>query len=398
MTKVVNVSEAKETAVSVSRKVLRFPLSYRIEHWVAVASFITLAITGLVQKFADVTLSKSLIALLGGIERVRVIHRVAAVVLMLEVVYHLGAVGYRLFVQRSRLNMLPTLDDVQALIGTFLYNLGLRKSRPQQGRYTAEEKLEYWAFVWGTVIMVITGFMMWNPIATTRFLPGEAIPAAKAAHGNEALLAVLAVIIWHVYHVHLRRFNKSMFTGYLTEEEMLEEHPLELADLKAGVAARPLDPQVVARRQRAFFAAYGVIATALLVGIYFFVTFEQTAITTVPPAEEVVVFAPLTPTPLPTPVPTRTPAPQVALSWEGGIASLLQQKCAACHINTKLGGLDLSTYQGALKGGNSGPAIVPGDPGASLLVTKQAAGNHPGQLSGDELALIRQWIEAGAPE
>jgi hypothetical protein len=58
----------------------------------------------------------------------------------------------------------------------------------------------------------------------------------------------------------------------------------------------------------------------------------------------------------------------------------------------------LSTYQGALKGGNSGPAIVPGDPGASLLVTKQAAGNHPGQLSGDELALIRQWIEAGAPE
>jgi hypothetical protein len=110
--------------------------------------------------------------------------------------------------------------------------------------------------------MVITGFMMWNPIATTGFLPGEAIPAAKAAHGNEALLAVLAVIIWHVYHVHLRRFNKSMFTGYLTEEEMLEEHPLELADLKAGVAARPLDPQVVARRQRAFFAAYGVIATA----------------------------------------------------------------------------------------------------------------------------------------
>ncbi|MER3543204.1 MAG: hypothetical protein C4311_01045 [Chloroflexota bacterium] len=398
MSKVVNVSEAKEAAVSLSRKVLRFPLSYRIEHWVAVASFIPLAITGLVQKFADVTLSKSLIALLGGIERVRVIHRVAAVVLMLEVVYHLGAVGYRLFVQRARPSMLPTVDDARALIGTFLYNLGLRKSRPQQGRYTAEEKLEYWAFVWGTIIMVITGFMMWNPIATTRFLPGEAIPAAKAAHGNEALLAVLAVIIWHVYHVHLRRFNKSMFTGYLTEEEMLEEHPLELADLKAGVAARPLDPQGVAWRQRAFLAAYGVIAAVLLMGIYFFVTFEQTAITTVPPAEEVVVFAPLTPTPLPTPLPTRTPAPQVVLSWEGGIASLLQQKCGACHITVKLGGLDLSTYQGALKGGNSGPAIVPGDPEASVLVTKQAAGNHPGQLSGDELALIRKWIEAGAPE
>ncbi|MFN3414162.1 MAG: cytochrome b/b6 domain-containing protein, partial [Thermoanaerobaculum sp.] len=199
-------------------------------------------------------------ALLGGIEGVRVIHRVAAVVLMLEVVYHLGAVGYRLFVQRSRLNMLPTVDDVRAAIGTFLYNLGLRQTRPQQGRYTAEEKLEYWAFVWGTVIMVITGFMMWNPIATTRFLPGEAIPAAKAAHGNEALLAVLAVIIWHVYHVHLRRFNKSMFTGTLTEEEMLEEHPLELEEIRRGEMPKP-EPLTLAR-----VLVFIVVTTLLFLG------------------------------------------------------------------------------------------------------------------------------------
>ncbi len=87
--------------------------------------------------------------------------------------------------------------------------------------------------------MIITGFMMWNPIATARFLPGDFIPAAKAAHGGEALLAVLAIIVWHMYGVHIKHFNKSMFTGKISEEEMLDEHPLELADIKAGIANRP---------------------------------------------------------------------------------------------------------------------------------------------------------------
>jgi hypothetical protein len=206
--------------------------------------------------------------------------------------------------------MLPTLDDARNAIQSFLYNLGLSKTRVQQGRYTFEEKAEYWAFVWGTVIMVITGFMLWNPIATSRFLPGEFIPAARTAHGGEALLAVLAIIVWHMYHVHLRQFNRSMFTGYLSEHEMLEEHPLELADIKAGTAERVARPETIERRKRVFYPIYGVIGILLLAGIFAFVTFEQTAIDTLPPAEQVAVFAPLTPTPLPTLPPTRHRRPR----------------------------------------------------------------------------------------
>ncbi len=92
------------------------------------------------------------------------------------------------------------------------------KTPPQMGRYTFEEKMEYWAFAWGAIIMGATGFMMWNPISTVKFLPGEVIPAAKAAHGGEALLAVLAIIIWHMYGVHIKRFNKSMWTGKMSEK------------------------------------------------------------------------------------------------------------------------------------------------------------------------------------
>ncbi len=70
-------------------------------------------------------------------------------------------------------------------------------------------------------------------------MPGEIIPAAKAAHGGEAILAVLAIIIWHFYHVHLRHFNKSMFTGKMSEKEMAHEHPAELAEIQAGIADEP---------------------------------------------------------------------------------------------------------------------------------------------------------------
>jgi cytochrome b subunit of formate dehydrogenase len=363
------------------------------------ASFTILAITGLVQKFATVPISETTIRILGGIETTRIIHRLSAIVLMLAVVYHLGGLGYRLFVRRVSPSIVPTIRDVLAVWQMLLYNLGRRKNKPQQGRYTFDEKVEYWALVWGTTVMAITGFMMWNPIATSRYLPGDFIPAAKAAHSGEALLAVLAIIVWHLYSVHIKHFNKSMFTGYLSEEEMLEEHPLELADIKAGVAERPLDPVQVHRRRRIFFPAYGVIAVVLLFGIFAFVRFEETAITTVPPAEQVVVFAPLTPTPLPTPFPTSTPPPAAGITWESGIAAIMEEKCGQCHAGpVAIANLDVTSYSTLIEGGTSGPTIVIGESNESLLITLQSAGGHPGQFTGEELALIREWIESGAPE
>jgi cytochrome b subunit of formate dehydrogenase/mono/diheme cytochrome c family protein len=378
----------------------RFGILERVEHWTLFASFTTLGITGLVQKYATVGIAQAIMAILGGIESVRIIHRVAATVMMFETVYHVGIVGYKVFVRRDRMTMLPTLNDARAAIQALLYNLGFTKSKPQQGRYTFDEKAEYWALVWGTVVMGITGFMMWNPIATTRFLPGIFVPAAKAAHSGEALLAVLAIIVWHMYHVHLRHFNKSMFTGKLSEDEMLEEHPLELADLKAGIK-RSDDPAILSRRKRVFFPVFGVAAILMLIGIYAFVTIEDTAITTLPPAQQVQIFAPLTPTPLPTALPTApaSAAILVAATWDDGISELIQSRCGACHTGAgAFGGLDLSTYSAALEGGANGSGFVPGDADTSTVIIRQSTGDHPGQFSGEELAAIRQWIEDNSPE
>jgi len=376
---------------------LRFAIPERTEHWLFVITFATLAVTGLVQRFASLEIAQGIIVLLGGIETVRVIHRLAATMMMFETIYHIGVVGYKVYVRRSPMNMLPGLNDIRVAWKALLHNLGFVKEKVQQGRYTFEEKVEYWAVIWGTVIMAITGFAMWNPIATTRFLPGQFIPAAKAAHGAEAVLAVLAIIVWHFYHVHLRRFNTSMINGHLDEQEMLEEHPLELADIKAGVKIR-VTAEILRKRRRIYLPIYAVIAAFMLAGVYGFVTIEETSITTIPPAERVSIYAPLTPTPLPTALPTKPPQ-EIGAAWDEGIGSLFQEKCVPCHSSPSgLGGLDLSDYQSVLTGGVSGVLIIRGDSANSLLIIRQTTDDHPGQFSVEEIARVRDWIDAGAPQ
>ena len=268
---------------TVTRTYLRFPLARRIEHWVMMLSFTTLGLTGIPQKFSTSNISISVIQALGGIEVLRTIHHTAAVVMMLGTVWHLLVMGYSVFVLRDKMSMLPTLQDAKDGMQALFYNIGFAKTYPQMGRYTFEEKMEYWAFVWGTAIMSITGFIMWNPITSTKYLPGEFVPAAKAAHGSEAVLAVLAIIIWHMYGVHIKRFNKAMFTGKQTEAEMLHEHPLELADIKAGIADRRPDAKTLRKRQMIYYPIAVILTVAMLGGIYSFINTEETALTTIPP-------------------------------------------------------------------------------------------------------------------
>ncbi|HVO09547.1 MAG TPA: cytochrome b/b6 domain-containing protein [Vicinamibacteria bacterium] len=263
------------------RRYPRFARAHRIQHLVMLVSFLVLAATGLPQKFIylNVHLLDWIIDAMGGIEAVRVIHRVAATLLMLATAYHLLDVAYRLYVRRVALSMLPGYKDLLDALQAVRYNLGLARQRPRMDRYTWEEKVEYWSLIWGTIVMIATGFMLWNPVATARFLPGQYIPAAQVVHGGEAVLAVLAVLVWHFYSVHLRHFNRSMFTGEMSEREMEDEHPLELERIRSGQQPSPA-PEEIARRQRVFLPVAGLVALVLLAGIYWLVTFEQTAITT----------------------------------------------------------------------------------------------------------------------
>ncbi len=336
------------------RAYTRFSVLQRLQHLVLIVSFTVLAVTGLPQKFAGARWAESMIGWMGGIESVRVLHHYAAIVLILLCITELLEWGYKIYVERARWSMVPRLQDVRDAFHHFIYNLGWRDAPPRYDRYTWGEKFEYWALLWGTLIMALTGFILWNPILSTRFLPGEIIPAAKAAHGGEAILAVLAVLIWHGYNVHLRTFNRAMITGKLSRHEMEQEHALELERLERERGALP-QVAAIAKRRRVYLPFAAVTAALLLFGVYLFVTAETTAVSTVSPrrvSQQVFVPRTFTPTVTRTPtitpvVPTSTPAPPTttpapgqptAVRSDNAIPALPidhegRQTCQVCHAS-----------------------------------------------------------------
>lgn len=377
------------------KRIHRFGILERIEHFVLILSFTTLGLTGIPQKYAQNPISQGVITALGGIETIRVIHRVAAAIFLLEAIYHIVMVGYKIYIQRKQATMLPGIKDGKDAAQWFGYNLGVVKDRPKMPRYNFMEKAEYWAMLWGLLLMGLTGLMLWNPIATTNILPGDFIPAAKAAHGAEAVLAVLAIILWHFYHVHIKHWNWGMIKGTLSRHEMEEEHGAELEAMEAGKLPQP--PSAAQMRQRLMlFVPVAAVFTLVLVGLtYYFLTFEESAITTVPPISDEPVFVQPTATMAPTAMPEPTAASEggesaaAPTTWDGGINQIFADNCASCHGN--MGGFNAESYDEVLK------SVQPGDPDGSKLVEVQMAG-HAGTFKEVDLQAVIDWIAAGAPQ
>ena len=205
----------------------RFTVAQRWEHVVLLLSGLVLLLTGLPQKYRELSISQDLLSTPERVELIRQIHHIAAIVLMLEVLYHLGRIVYLMAKRRLPGDLLPTWQDVRDAGHMLQYLLFLRKDKPKFGRYNFEQKVTYWFIFFGILIMGISGFIIWFPVQFTQFLPGGVVPAAKLAHSTESIVTAIFVIVWHVYHVHVERTNLSMFTGRLSEEEMRTFHEKE---------------------------------------------------------------------------------------------------------------------------------------------------------------------------
>ena len=210
------------------RPVVRMSLAQRWQHFVLASSFIVLAITGFALKFPDSWLAK----LLGSNEPFRRwTHRVAGIILLLGGLWHLI---YLLSTRDGRklvADMFPIKRDLADVICAVKYLLRLSPQRPQIGRFGYAEKMEYWAVVWGTIIMGATGFMIWFKMDVTQFAPRWVVDVALTIHYYEAVLACLAIIVWHFYHVmfdpDIYPLNRACIDGRVSEEWHAHEHPLE---------------------------------------------------------------------------------------------------------------------------------------------------------------------------
>jgi cytochrome b subunit of formate dehydrogenase len=211
----------------------RFSVRQRIEHFTVMVLFLMLGLTGFAQKFFDAPWAVWTITMIGGIDRVRWLHRAAGITFTVFAIFHISIGLFMVLTRRSRPSMIASRKDFLDAITQLRYYLRISDKPASFDRFDYRQKFEYWGMVLGGMLMIATGFMLLYPVIVTRFLPGQFIPVARVAHSNEGLLAFLIVIIWHVFNAHLSPeafpFDPSIFTGKVTREYMEKEHPLEYA-------------------------------------------------------------------------------------------------------------------------------------------------------------------------
>lgn len=209
----------------------RFSKAQRFQHIMLLISFSILIFTGLPLLIPETWIVRKMFWFEGSFTLRGIIHRLAALVLIGVSVYH---VFYCLFSSRGNRElreMIPTLKDLKEPVSMIRYNLGRSEEYPEFARFNFIEKFEYYAVAWGSAIMIVTGAALWFPVSSTILFPKWVLDIIRVIHGFEAILAFLAIIIWHMYNVH---FNPEVFpmsriwlNGRMELEFLRHHHRLE---------------------------------------------------------------------------------------------------------------------------------------------------------------------------
>ncbi len=206
------------------------------EHWVNAGAIVVLVLTGLAQKFHTLEASQWFVLRVGGIDTIRLIHHAAGAVVILLTLQHILVAFFLVVVRKAQPGMLISRKDFADTLDNLRYYFGVRQSPAVCDRYDYKQKFEYWAILTGQILMTVSGLILWFPTWAARFLPGEFIPVAKALHTNEALLIFLLIAVWHIYNAifspDVFPLDTSIFTGRISRERMVHEHPLELARME----------------------------------------------------------------------------------------------------------------------------------------------------------------------
>ena len=212
---------------------IRFSMVRRIEHHVNAVLFVVLVATGLAQRYFDAGWSQWLISRLGGIDSTRLLHRYTGLVLGLLILAHVGSSLYGLLRLRWRPTIVINQKDFSDAITNLRYYVVFTDSPSRGSRFDYKQKWEYWGVLLGSIFMTVTGLILWFPTTVFQvfpFFPGQVVPAAKAAHSNEAMLAFLIIVVWHIYNSvfspEVFPLDTSIFTGRISAQRMMHEHPL----------------------------------------------------------------------------------------------------------------------------------------------------------------------------
>ena len=209
-------------------KVTRFDTHQLIQHMALSVTFILLAITGFALKYPDAWWVQWLAAVGMDEPTRRIIHRIMAVGMTLTGIYH---VVYLFWFKRGReelVALLPGKNDITELTQNLKYHTGHSDTPPAFGRYDYTQKAEYWALIWGTILMIATGAVLWFPAELSPILPSWAVSISQTIHLYEAWLATLAIIVWHfffvIFHPEEYPMSWTWLTGKMSAESVKHHH------------------------------------------------------------------------------------------------------------------------------------------------------------------------------
>ena len=218
--------------------VRRFTKSQRITHIFVILSFLLLALTGMMLKFAHMGWANNLARFIGGVEVAGNIHRFAAMITFGYFTFHVFSLlklkksqnkGFASFIFGSN-TLMFNKQDINDFIATVKWFLWLGE-RPKYGRWTYWEKFDYMAVFWGVAVIGFSGLVLWFPVFFTKLFPGWIINVAQIIHSDEALLAVVFIFTIHFFNTHLRPeafpMDTVIFTGHVEAEEYKVDRPKE---------------------------------------------------------------------------------------------------------------------------------------------------------------------------
>jgi formate dehydrogenase gamma subunit len=232
---------------------VRMNLPFRIAHWGVQLGFLGLVASGFALKFPESWWAAPFLRLESQVPLRGWLHRGSALLLLAALGFHAVHLALRRRDRAILRQLVPRLQDARDLVQMLRYNLGLAQKPPRFGKFSYGEKLEYLAFVWGTLLMSATGFLLWFENFTLRHLPLWTLTASTALHWYEAILATLSILVWHLYAVvfdpEVYPMDKSWLTGRASAEHLRRTRPAYHAELLRGAqspgpgAVGPAGPQ-----------------------------------------------------------------------------------------------------------------------------------------------------------
>jgi len=230
--------------LSLHQREFRMYAFERVQHALLVVSFSVLVWTGFALKYPEQWWARPLVMWEGSWPVRGVVHRVAAVVLMAVSLAHAVSLILSSRLRDHWKTLIPRPRDATEALLNFLYNMGLRSRRPALSAHGYVEKAEYWAVVWGTAVMALTGLLLWANNLALQYLPKSWLDFATTVHFYEAVLATLAIVVWHFYTVifdpDVYPLDTAWLTGYSVKKREhhdlvpSSEPSLDAQDEKAG--------------------------------------------------------------------------------------------------------------------------------------------------------------------